>query len=326
MRVAIVGAGAVGARAARQLLSTATVDEVVISDASRAVADAVARSLGRGATAAPLRGRNVPNADAVLLATSGGAHVDLARDALIREMPVVSVSDDVDDVQGLLRLDTRARTCGVPLVVGTGFMPGMTGVLASHGAHRLDVVHEVHVAKMGTGGPACARQRHRALRSAAEDWRDGRWHRRPGGSGRELCWFPAPVDAHDCYRAALPDTVLLHRVFPGAQRITSRVAATRRDRLTMHLPMLRSPHPEGLEGAIRVELRGLLDGASTTVVFGAVHPPAVAAGMVAATAMAAILNGRVAHEGAAALGEVVEAGSFLRELATRGLHSEVFSP
>ncbi|MGI9602172.1 MAG: Gfo/Idh/MocA family oxidoreductase [Acidimicrobiales bacterium] len=322
--MAIVGAGAVGARAARQLLATASVAEVVIRDQKRAVADAVARSLGSGARVDRARDHDLPDVDVLLLATPAGHHVDWARQALIAEIPVVSVSDDVDDVAALLRLDSRARACGVPLVAGAGFMPGLTGLLAAHGAAGFDEVHEIHVAKMGTGGPACARQHHRALRAAAEDWRAGEWVKRAGGSGRELSWFPSPVDAHDCYRAALPDTRLLQASFPTAERITSRVAATRRDRLTMHLPMMRQPHPEGLEGAVRVELRGLCGGTSVTKVFGAVHPPAVAAGTVAALTVSWILQNRVTAAGSSPLSGAVDAGEFLIELGARGLTTVVF--
>ena len=325
MRVAIVGAGAVGARAARQLLATASVDEVVVRDSRRAVADAVVRSLGAGAMLdEPRRDRGVPEADVVLLATPCGSHVDLARDALVHETPVVSVSDDLDDVSGLLRLDSRARAGAVSLIVGAGMMPGLSGVLAVHGARRFDEVHEIHVAKMGTGGPACARQHHRALRSTSEDWHDGAWVRRPGGSGRELNWFPSPIDAHDCYRGALPDTVLLHGVFPEVGRITSRVAGTRRDRMTMHLPMLRAPHPEGREGAVRVELRGVQAGTSVTSVLGAVHPPAVAAGTVAALAVTWVLRDRVQGHGASSLAGAVDGTAFLAELDELGLHTAVF--
>ncbi len=141
-------------------------------------------------------------------------------------------------------------------MVGAGFAPGLTCVLAAHGAARLDRVEEIHVAKSGTGGPACARQHHRAIGRGAIDWRDGGWEQRSGGSGRELCWFPDPIGAQDCYRAALPDALVLVPAFPGIRRVTARVSATRRDRLTARLPMLWPTHPEGGPGAVRVELRG----------------------------------------------------------------------
>ena len=105
-----------------------------------------------------------------------------------------------------------------------------------------------------------------------------------GWLGRELCWFPDPIGALDCYRAELPDAALLVRSFPGVARVTARLAATRRDRLTGRLPMLRTPHPEGLVGAARVEVRGAIDGARQVVVLGALDRPAVASGAVAALA------------------------------------------
>ena len=94
------------------------------------------------------------------------------------------------------------------------------------------------------------------------------WVRRRGGSGRELLWFPEPVSARDCYRAALADTVLLYAVFQPCKRITSRMSATRRDRFTAGLPMLTPPHREGGIGAVRVEIRGLVVGAKKQSVVG----------------------------------------------------------
>ena len=129
----------------------------------------------------------------------------------------------------------------------------------------------------------------------ALDWRDGGWQRRAAGSGRELCWFPDPIGAEDCYRAELPDALLLVPAFPGVERVTARLAATRRDRFSAHLPMLRKPHPEGLVGAVRVEVRGRRAGRSEVLVLGALDRPAVAAG--ATAALAAALGRRRAGAG-----------------------------
>ena len=188
------------------------------------------------------------------------------------------------------------------------------------------------MAKAGTGGPACALVHHRALSRRSYDWRgagdgrrtDGDWVRRPGGSGRELFWFPDPVGPRDCYRAALPDPVLLHHALPDVERITARVAATRRDRLTAPLPMLSPPHTEGGTGAIRVEVRGRRDGTSDVVVLGATERPAVAAATVAATTAEWLLAGRHRVRGMAGLGEMVEPVAFLHDLADRGLEAQAF--
>jgi hypothetical protein len=237
---------------------------------------------------------------------------------------VVSLSDDPDDVQRLLALHGRALTNEARLVVGAALAPGLSGVLARHLADQLALVDEIHIAAHGTGGPACARQHHEALGSRAIGWHDGEWIERPGGSGRELCWFPEPIGSADCYRGALADPIVLHRAFPQVDRISARVSATRRDRLTARLPMLAPPHSEGGRGALRVEVRGAVDsGERVTHVAGAVGRTADLAGTVGAlfaqscvdrrNAPGVTVAGADAALGAWLMGEAVAAGIQLQE-------------
>lgn len=214
-------------------------------------------------------------------------HVRLAETFLRAGVPVVSVGDDLDDLRGLLDLQTVAEDHDVALVVGAGMAPGLSGLLARHLSEHLHQVDELHVAVHGTGGPACARQHHDALGSSAVGWHDGDWIEPVGGSGRDLVWFPEPVGAHDCYRAALGDPLLLRTAFPEAQRISARVSATRRDRLTARLPMLAPPHAAGDLGSVRVEARGANQtGERVTVIAGASAPTAdLASAVCAATAL-----------------------------------------
>lgn len=322
MRVLLVGAGAVGARAARQLVESSDDVEVVVVGGrgpSRAALAAGGDRIHDGGDGPGLD----HDADVVVLTGPGGSHVDAAQAHLARGRAVVSCSDAVADVEGLLALDAEARARSVPVLVGAGFSPGYSCVLARHAAAGLDRVDEIHVARYGTGGPACARQHHRALTGTALDWRDGGWQRRRGGSGRELCWFPDPIGAADCYRAALPDALLLVRAFPGVARVTARLAASRRDRLTARLPMPRRPHPEGLVGATRVEVRGDRDGRREVVVLGALDRPAVAAGAVAALAARWAATGR-AGAGAAGLADLPDPLAFLTALHGIGIKAAVF--
>ena len=323
MRIAVVGLGAVGARAARQLASTESVADVVLRDSDPVRLAEVAASLGEVATVEPPPYDEPPSADAVVLTAPAGSHVAAARDLVARDVPVVSTADDVEEVRGLLELGPEAEVRGVVVAVGAGFSPGLTCVMARHAAAGFDRVDEIHVAKAGTGGPECARQHHRALARTAIDWRDGGWVRRPGGSGRELCWFPDPVAAEDCYRAALPDALLLVPAFPGVDRVTARMAANRRDRLTARLPMLRPPHAEGGPGAVRVEVRGRRGNGREVRVLGAMDRPAVAAGAVAAVAATLAGQGQL-RAGSAGLAQLVEPVPVLAELAHRGVKVAVF--
>jgi len=315
----VLGVGATGARAARQLASAPEVGRVLLGGPG-ARPEALRSSLGTAAQIAdPVDG----GANVVVLAGPAGTHLEAARRCVDRGIHVVSTSDAVGDVEALLGLDERARRRGAAVVVGAGFSPGLSCVLARHVAGWVDAVDEVHLARFGTGGPACARQHHRALAGRSVDWRDGRWVRRRGGSGRELAVFPDPVGSLDCYRAALPDAVLLHRAFPDAERIAARQAANRRQRLLALMPMLRRPHPEGRIGAIRVEVRGRRDGVVVADVVGVIDRPAVAAGAVAGLAARGCLGGQI-PPGAAGLAEVVDPAPFLHQLAEHGVRAAVF--
>jgi hypothetical protein len=319
MRAVVVGAGAVGVRAARQLLFLGAVDELGIVEPRQARLEAVVASLGE-----PARPVVSPtNADVVLLAGPRG-HREYAEGALDAGASVVSVSDDIDDVRDLLALDAEAVERGLHVVVGAGFSPGLSCLLAAHAARSFEAVEEIHVAKVGTGGPACARQHHLALQGPAVEAGAGTWRQHRGSSGRALVWFPDPVCGVDCYRAALPEPVALAPAFPDAERITARVGANRRDRATAHLPMLRRPHPEGELGAVRVEVRGRHGDVRSDRVLGAVDRPAVAAGAVAALAARWAVDGRLTRTGAGGLASLVDPGPFLAALADRGVKAAVF--
>ncbi len=323
-RVLLLGAGAVGARAARQLVEADDVGRVLIADPdAKRRADVASSSGDKARDGGPDGSAAKGRIDAVLLAGPNGTHLEAARHHLALGRTIVSCADGIDDVSGLLDLGPEAEARGTRVVAGAAFSPGLTCVLARHAAAAFASVDEIHVARSGTGGPSCARARHRALAGTSLDWRDGGWQRRPAGSGRELCWFPDPIGAEDCYRAELPDALLLVPAFPGVDRVTARLSATRRDRITAHLPMLRKPHPEGLLGAARVEVRGRRNGIQDVTVLGILDRPAVAAGATAALALRWALAGRL-PVGATGLGAVEDTVGFLQELAVIGIKAAVF--
>ena len=319
----VVGAGAAGARAARQLHAGGF--EVLVAERRAPRLADVLHALGPGSSAYDGDPAEA-TVDVAVLAFGPGDHAPLAARLLRRGVPTVSVADEPDDVRAMLDLDPEARERGCSVVVGAGFSPGLSCVLAAHAATLLDRVDEIHVARAGTGGPACAQRHHRALSGAAADWRDGGWVRRSAGSGRELCWFPDPIGGRDCYRAALPEPYLLVQAFPGVGRVTARLAANRRDRLTAPLPMLRRPHADGGPGAVRVELRGARDGeGTTTVVYGSMEVPSMATGAVAAVAAQLVVSGAVRRAGAGGLAELFDPLPILEALAARGVKAAAFT-
>ena len=285
----MIGAGAVGRRAVRHLVSTG-VEHVAVHDAIQDVAIRVARSSGPHVTAASLD--EAMSAGVVLLAHPGDQATP-ARAVIEGGRHCVSVVDDTDEYLRLADLGPLANSVGATLVIGAGMAPGLSGLLARQLADRLDEVDEIHVAVHGTGGPACARQHHRSLGGTAQVWHDNEWVERPGGSGRDLCWFPDPAGPQDCYRAELIDPLVLHEAFPAASRIGARRSATRRDRLTARLPMLRPPHEDGGIGGIRVEVRGTKNGTRQTHVAGVAERPSIVAGVTAGVLAGAVADGLV---------------------------------
>lgn len=284
--VAVIGVGVVGARVARQLTSSGI--SVLVHDERSDAQQSLAKSL-RATELSDLTKLDPASTPVVVLATSSSQSA-LAKILLELGHHVVCTSDDVEDTRELLELEEVARHEKQALVVGATACPGLSGLLVAELAQRVDTIDEIHVAFHGTGGPGCARQHHRALAGDAVGWHDGEWIDRPGGSGRELLWFPEPLGGKDCYRAELPEPLLLHRAFPSVSRISARMSATRRDRLTARLPMMSPPHAEGGVGGVRVEMRGSLKGERCTEVAGVAERTGIIAGAVAASVATSLVN------------------------------------
>ncbi|CAN5552195.1 hypothetical protein BH10ACT2_BH10ACT2_13660 [soil metagenome] len=257
-------------------------------------------------------------------------HAPLVQRLLQSGTSLVSLSDNLDDVRALLSLHAEAVANGAVLVVGGGVAPGLSGLLARYLAAQLHTLDELHVAIHGTAGPECARQHHNALGDTALGWHDNEWIEPPGGSGRDLVWFPEPVAAHDCYRAALADPLLLQQAFPTASRISARVSATRRDRLTARLPMLLPPHASGDLGAVRVEARGAnATGGRETLMAGAAAPTAELAAAVAVAIAVSLVDGESANQPAAGAYGTADAAleplELLRKATEHGVRVQEFT-
>lgn len=275
--IAVIGLGVVGGRVARQL--SAAGRSVTVFDRHT---DLTRRIAGSGVTELSDPSALDPRTTPVVILATGPTQHPWAEVLLESGHHVVTTSDDLTDIRNLMDLNDLAHRRDRTLVVGAAASPGLSGLLVAELANRVDTVDEIHVAFHGTGGPACARQHHKALAGEAWGWHDGEWIHRPGGSGRDLLWFPEPIGGKDCYRAALADPILMHANYPHVQRISARVSANRRDRLTARLPMLSPPHPEGGLGGVRVEVRGSRNGERRTEVAGVAERTGIIAAAVAA--------------------------------------------
>ncbi len=323
MKVVLIGLGRTGSFIARQLRAPGVAD-VHIHDKDPKRIDMVADAMDPLVSVSVYEASAGFQPDVAILAGPAGTHFRTAEAMVAAGSSVVSICDDPDEVADLLRLDAAARDRGVTVAVGAGFVPGLSCLLARWAGDQLDEVDAINVAKAGTAGPACARQHHKALKNPGRDWVGHDWEVRHGGSGRDLAWFPEPFGARDCYRGALPSPLLLQRFYPQASRISARMAATRRDRFTSWLPMLRPPHEDGGPGGLRVEVRGMRDGAVETIVTGVMDYPSVAAASVATVTARAIVIGE-APVGADGLVTWNNPGRRLAELRQMGISVATFA-
>lgn len=322
--VAVVGAGIVGTYLIAQLNRERSLDLVVVTTRSDVVAAEVRNSQRFSQNVTYVGRDSTPACDVAVLACPSRDQPGWARRFLASGSNVVAVCDDLRSTKTLLGLGDQARSAGLRLVVGAGFSPGLTVLISAWLSTQLGQVNELHIAKHGTGGPACAHQHQRALRSIASEYRDARLEKNPAGTGRELVWFPGPIYGADCYRAEVPDPILLHAAFPEVRRITARVAANRRDRFTSWLPPLLPPPTEGGIGAIRVEARGVgRDDTMQTVVAGASGRPGAVAAAVAAEATRAVLGGQIPF-GATSLANLDDPGGALSRLRSRNVTAQLF--
>ena len=319
MRATVVGAGALGARAARQLLSLGGLEELTLADVDSGRAEAVARSLGTPARAVDLERLSFGDGDVVVLAHRGAE--ERARRALQSGAHVVVTSGLLKTARSLLSLDAEARERSRNVVVGAALSPGLSCLLASRAARRFDSVVSIDVATIGSGGPACASERRRALASAGLRW-DGAWHEQRGGTGRRLAAFPDPIGSKDCFAAGTSEALLLADAYPHA-RVNCSIAATAIERASAIVPrVLERRRPDSELGAVRVEVHGLGLGGAGVSVLGCIDRPAVAGGAVAAVAAHWASGGRFIRPGAAGLAALVEDPQvFLRELATLGVRA-----
>ena len=300
--IGIFGAGVVGARVAESL-SIESQTSILVYDSSQIVAQRLARRLSETNSLIKATNRSELHRAKVVVLAGPLPHTPVAKEFLESGVSVVSTSDDIADCLNLLSHSDLATENKATLIIGAASSPGMSGLLVRNLSKAFDSIDEVHIALHGTGGPACARQHHRALSGQSIGWHDGEWLRRPAGSGRELCWFPEPVGAYDCYRGELPDPLLIKRAFPELVRVTARVSATRRDRVFARLPMLIPPRAEGGMGGLRVEVRGTKNGERVVDVVGVAERVGQVAGVVSGCVARSISVSEISQPGAFVLGE-----------------------
>jgi saccharopine dehydrogenase-like NADP-dependent oxidoreductase len=320
--VLLVGLGDVGIRAARQLVETDGIDRVLLAGHRHRGVEELAETFGDRAEASEFRpGDPLPDVDAVACALPDDLDVKVVTTAVAQGIAVASSTDAAPTIDRLRALSDMARSREVTVALGCGLAPGLSDVLARHGAQAFDEVDEITVARFGCSGAASVATVRAELCGRARDWYDGAW-RSTARPAEEIVWFPEPIGARDC-RTVTAGVSLLVDAFPGVPCVGVRLGEAQRRRFAMH----RRVGDEGEWGATRVEIYGRRGRERDVVVYGVIERTAVAAGTVLALVAAQLCGagGSTIHRpGVHGLAALVEPVPFLSELAARGVRVATF--
>jgi hypothetical protein len=318
----VVGVGAVGTRAARQLIDTPGIDRLLLADRDEAQLAEVADAFGADAQAVDFApGDPLPSGiDVVVTALPAGVDHPVVTAAIAAGVPVASSEEEHEALDQLRALDPNARGAGIAVGIGCGLAPGLVDALARHAASMFESVDEIRVARTGWAGPASVATVRHERRVPVRTWHDGTW-REDHPHGDSLVWFPEPIGARDC-RTVTAGTALLVDAFPDVARISMQLGEPpKRARLRRRFG------DEGEWGAARVEVWGRREGSFDCTVYGVVERTAVAAGAVLAVVaarLAGALAPRLELPGVHGLGALVDPVPFLAELAQRGVRAAAF--
>jgi hypothetical protein len=318
----VIGVGAVGSRAARQLSDTPGIDRVLLADRDDTQAVEVAEALGADAQAIDFAPGDPipPGVDVVATALPAGVDHSVVTAAIAAGVPVASSDDEHDALEQLRALSPNARSASVTVAIGCGLAPGLADVLARHAAAMFEKVDEIRLARTGWAGPASVATVRHERRSLVHTWHEGTW-REEHPHGDQLVWFPEPIGGRDC-KPVTGGTSLLVDAFGSVPRVAVQLGEPpRRGRLR------RKFGDEGEWGAARVEVWGRRDGTLDCVVYGVVERTAVAAGAVLAVTagrLAGVLSPAVDEPGVHGIAGLMEPVPFLAELAQRGVRAAAF--
>jgi len=230
--VAFGGAGAMGKLAVKDLASREIVSEIVIADYNLEEASALARELGEKCSAVRVDANDHRNMVAiaegkdVALGTIGPFYKyeeKVARACIEARVNYVSICDDYDAADAILKLDGEAKEAGITMITGVGWTPGITNVLAKKAADEIDEVEDIAVSwgahASDTVGKAVTLHTMHIFAGTVPSFQRGRRVMIPAGSGWEKIRFPEPVGVVNVFHVGHPEPVTIPRVI-NARSVT----------------------------------------------------------------------------------------------------------
>ena len=213
MKIAVIGAGAMGRWSVKELGISDAVERIVVGDFDEAQARAVAAAHGEGkASAVFVDARDQANVkqaiagcDAMVNATQHFWNIDVMHAAAAAGVHYTDMGGLFHVTRQQVGLDEEFKRAGVTAVIAMGGAPGVTNVLAKYGAERLDTVEEAQAlcgnvdatdwsGYEGWVAPYSLETLCDEFSVPAPQFIDGQWREDiVGGTGQELIDFGEPA-------------------------------------------------------------------------------------------------------------------------------------
>lgn len=136
----------------------------------------------------------------------------------------VSLCDDYDATEKVLKLNEMAVEKGVTVISGCGWTPGLSNILAHLGIEKLEDARHVRIAWSGDAGDseglAVIQHTLHIFTGKVKTYCDGRHGWVSAGSGREYVSFPEPIGTIPVFHVGHPEPITLPRVFPQLKNVS----------------------------------------------------------------------------------------------------------
>lgn len=234
MRIAVLGAGAMGGAVARLLGRHSDVDVLVLdADAERAARVAAGLERGEGlgfdARSGALTGA-LAGTEAVAVCVPYRLNLEAMEAALAAGVPYADLGGLFHMTRRQIELDGRFREAGIPAVVGIGACPGLSNLMARLAVDRMDVRSidivdgAIEEGTSGFGVPYSAETILDEYLLPAYVFEDGELREVPAASGEIRHEFPPPLGEMAAFYTLHSELATLPRTIPGVRDVRWRLA------------------------------------------------------------------------------------------------------
>ena len=251
----------------------------------------------------------------------------LAAAAVEAGVDYVSICDDADAAEQVFELNDIAREKGLRVLTGVGWTPGLSSLMARAAADSLDTVEKINIAWAGNTedsiGLAVILHSLHIFCGSVPSFLEGSLRLIPAGSGKERASFPEPIGEMNVYHAGHPEPVTMYRYFPGVSEVTlkgginedllnklaiysgkigfSRIKSARELSAAFFQKTMafwrKMAGPAPAVSGIRVDVKGLLKGAPSHLVYSAAGPMDILTGVPMAIGIRELARGNVEQTG-----------------------------